>query len=414
MTWQRGRITIGLGIGRESVRAVAVRGDHIAWALERSRSEEPLAQTIGQVLADAPRARWPRRLAVAAVGPSQAQTKRLVGLPVVRDMAQLSDLVRESAPRFFLRNGVPLVTTCRAGLAGVTWGAALEKPVLDAIELACRAHRVQLSAVVPTVAVLGLTVEPGRDSTSIEWRDADVRTEVRIEAGALVDVRRANGDSAEGAALIALTSALHTLDPDGWRFADAFGAARAQPSTMLAWRPAGSRDSRSVSGWRLALAGIALVVSAAAALAGPGVAARFAERKAAARLASLAAVRRDLAFAEREVGKVTAALAEVSAFDASRYSMIRLLGDLTRALPDESALITLRLTRDAGNLVALTPRAAVVLVKLENVPGIESAEIIGPVTREMVAGKTLERVTVRFRVSPQVRRDGPRSEGAAG
>jgi hypothetical protein len=412
---RRARLTIGLGIGRESMRAVALRGDRIVWALERARGEESLAHAIGQLLADAPLTRWPRPRIIAAVGPSHAQTKRLVGLPVVSDVSQLDTVVRESASRFFLRNGVPLVTTCRAGVDGAPWGAAIERPVLEAIERACRGHRVTLSAVVPTVAVLALAVERESDSAQVIWRDGDLRSEVTAEGRTLIAVRRASTESCGDMDVTTASSALRALDPDGWRFADALGAARARPWAVLAWHPSrGGRDSRSVPGWRLALAGFALLVSATAALAGPGVAARFTERRAAARLTSLAPVRRKLAFAEREVWKVTAALAEVSAFDASRYSMTRLLGDLTRALPEESALVTLRVTRDAGSLVALTPRAAAVLVKLESVPGIEGAEIVGPVTREVVAGKALERVTVRFRVSSQARRANPGTpDGAA-
>lgn len=108
--------------------------------------------------------------------------------------------------------------------------------------------------------------------------------------------------------------------------------------------------------------------------------------------------------AEREVKKVSDALGEVAAFDASRNSTTRALADLTRALPEESALVTLRLAGESGSLVALAPRAAAVLGALENVRGVESAEIVGPVTREVVAGKAIERLTVRFRIGRDARK----------
>jgi hypothetical protein len=398
------RLTIGLGIGRDGVRAVALRAGRIAWALERARAEEPLARTIEQVLADAPIARWPRTRVIAAVGPAHAQTKRLVGLPPVSDTSRLGDVVRESASRFFLRNGVPLVTTWRPSADGMPWAAAVEQPVLEAIERACRARRVKLAAIVPTVSVLGSSADEATGAERIAWTDGELCVELAFEAGELVAARRASGASSLTAVGSRHFAGLDVLGPDGSRFADALGAARARPDAVLAWRGGGDSQARTVAGWRLALAAIATIMAGVASLAAPGVAARVAERAAMARLTALAPVRRDVTFAEREFAKLTAGLSEVAAFDAPRYPMAPLLADFARVLPDESALVTLRVVRDAGNLVVLTPRAAVVLTKLETVPGIESAEIIGPVTREVLAGKTLERVTIRFRVSAPVRR----------
>lgn len=398
------RLTIGLGIGLTAVRAVAVRSNRIAWALERARADEPLERTIGLLLAEAPLPRWARPKTVAAVGPWHAQTKRLAGLPPGSDSARLGGLVRESASRFFLKNGIPLVTTCRQAQDGAPWGAALEQPVLDAIEQACRARRVKLEAVVPTVAVLGRIADDPSVPGRTRWRDGDLLVDLTFEAGELVMVRRAGDATDLTSDECARSIMLDALGPDGSRFADALGAARSRPDRVLAWRGRRYSRTRTATGWRLAIAVIATIVAGMAWLAARGVAAGFAERNAMARLTRLAPLRRDVAFAEREFAKLMVALNEVAAFDGPRYPMSPLLADLARALPDESALVTLRVARDAGNLVALTPRAAVVLTKLETIPGVEAAEIVGPVTREVVAGKVLERVTVRFRVSPAERR----------
>lgn len=404
MNFRPRRLTIGLGIGRDTVRAVAVSAGGIACALELVRGDEPLARTIELVLADAPIARWPRPRVIAAVGPAHAQTKRLLGLPPVSDASRLGDVVRESASRFFLRNGVPLVTTWRTSADGVPWAAAIEQPVLEAIESACRTRSVKLTAIVPTVAVLGRGADEPNGLGRITWTDGDLCLDLAFEAGALVAVRRAIGGASQSGQQRNHFHALDALGPDGSRFADALGAAHADPDGVLAWRFRRNNPRRTGPTWRLALAAIAAMVTGAALLGAPGVAARVAERSAMARLTKLAPVRRDVTFAEREFSKLTAALTEVAAFDAPRYPMAVLLADFARALPDESALVTLRLVRDAGNLVVLTPRAAIMLTKLETVPGIESPEIIGPVTRELLAGKTLERVTVRFRVNAAVRR----------
>jgi hypothetical protein len=45
-----------------------------------------------------------RPRAVAAIGPSLVQVKKLSGLPLLQDSAALSAVIREGAGRFFLKN----------------------------------------------------------------------------------------------------------------------------------------------------------------------------------------------------------------------------------------------------------------------------------------------------------------------
>lgn len=407
------RLTIGLGIGRDSVRAIAIKGERIAWAVERARDDEPLSRTIEQVLADAPLPRWPRPRVAAAVGPSHSQTKRLMGLPPVADGARLDDVVRESSSRFFLKNGIPLVTTCHATAGGDLWGAAVERPVLEAIEQACKTSHVRLRAIVPTLAVLGHAVDASASSTRLEWRDGEASVEVTIEGGTLAGVRRPGPGTNRHAGDREMWPMLTALGPDGWRFADALGAARSGPAAALSWRSEKSlaRSTRAPR-WRVSLAIGAAAIAGAAVLAAPGAAARVVEQRAATSLASLGPLRASIAAAEREVEKVTSALDEVATFDQSRYSVTVLLRDLTGALPEGSAVITIRLTRASGTVVALAPRASAVVTKVEGIRGIEAVEIVGPVTREVVAGKALERVSIRFQVRPAARRQSSVSGGS--
>ncbi|MGH7649038.1 MAG: hypothetical protein ACREND_13040, partial [Gemmatimonadaceae bacterium] len=53
-----------------------------------------------------------------------------------------------------------------------------------------------------------------------------------------------------------------------------------------------------------------------------------------------------------------------------------------------------------GNVVALAPHAAAVIDAVERMPGLTSPVIIGPVTKENVGGRNVERVTVQFRLMP--------------
>ena len=247
--------------------------------------------------------------------------------------------MRESAARFFLKNGVPLVTTCRPCSDGPPWGAAIERPLLDAIENACRVRRVRLDGVVPTVAVLGLG-DRASETKCVTWIDGDVSVELSFDAGELRKVSRTNAPADLSGQEVS-SSELDILGPDGYRFADAFSAARLRRGATLGWSGRAGAGAARVPRWRLSAAAAALVVAGAAWLMAPGVSAQLAEREASDYLTRLAGARRDVTYAERELGKVTAALSEVSAFDAPRYAITLLLADVTKALPEESAIVTL-------------------------------------------------------------------------
>jgi hypothetical protein len=101
----------------------------------------------------------------------------------------------------------------------------------------------------------------------------------------------------------------------------------------------------------------------------------------------------------QRVEQVTLALDEVARFSEARRSPLALLAALTAALPAASAIVTLKVDSAGGTIVALAPRAALIVTQLEAVEAIVAPEITGPVSREIVAGRELERVTVRFRLA---------------
>lgn len=395
-----GRVTLGLAVSRDFVRGVAVRRDRILWATAVERDGEPLQATIERVLAASTLPRWPRTLVIAAVGPSSAQTKRLARLPSLAGLYAMKDLVRESAARFFLRNGVPLVTAVSRSADGEVWGTAFDRATVEAIEGACQVRRVRLSAVAPSVAVVGRAFQGDR----IAWNDGDSTAEVELRGGELAGVRRVAFPSARDGDPSSLTPTrlLASLGGDAWRFADAVGAAVSAPD-VLAWHPTG-QDAHELPRWRLVVASVATIAAAVACLVAPGVAATIAQRQAERRLTALAEVRRSVVLAERELANVTRALAEVAAFDSGAIPATMLLADLTRVMPEGSAIAALRITGDRGTLAVLAPRSAAVLSAIERVGGIEGAEIVGPVTREVVETRTVERLSIRFRFSHASRR----------
>jgi len=403
MTWRIAapvrRVTVGLAVSEDSIRAVAVKRGRILWATEAERDGELLQVTIERVLGGSLLPRWPRAVVIAAVGPASAQTKRLVGLPPLGPGTEMDSVVRESAARLFLRNGIPLVTAVSGSTHGTRWGTALDRDIVEAVERACRSRHIRLTAVTPSVAVIGLALQGDR----FAWHDGHSVAQVEAHGAELITVRRSSSDPHEQQPQPPTPApGLAPLGQGAWRFADAFGAAVAPPD-VLAWRP-NSGEGRPLARWRLAVALLAMLIAAMAWLAAPGVAATIAQRRAQQRLKAIAEVRRSVVMAERELVRVTRALTEVAAFDSGAIPATMFLAELTRSLPEGVAIVTLRLTGEASTLVALAPRAAPVLTALERVRGIDGAEIVGPVTREVVGTETVERLSVRFRFKVNERR----------
>lgn len=424
---------LGVGIATDHVSAVCVTGNVITWADARRRmSDESLEDALATLLRSVPRSRsrapwsrlaWPlpwRRAVVVAVGPAAVQVKRLVALPPLTEPAALTALVRENVQRFFLRNGVPLVTTgVRIVEPGVAWAAAFDAPVVGDVTRACRAVGLATLRVVPTVVALPRVLT----GTRATWPDGASGVVLQFNAGVLEDVRRCDDTSfsvdasgglvpaleAQGprAALVADAYAATQL-PRGGRFAwtrTAAAAALAAQTEPLALRLRASRHHAAPSARRLALAtGVFILMAVWMLLAGGVANARLARRADAARSAQAAAIRA-VQDSAATLARVTGTLQRVSAFDMARPRVTLLLAHLTRALPDGTALVALELdSAGTGTLVALAPDAQAVVDALERVPGLASPRILGPVTPETdtahPGGPALERVSLRFQLLP--------------
>ena len=80
---------------------------------------------------------------------------------------------------------------------------------------------------------------------------------------------------------------------------------------------------------------------------------------------------------ESELRNVTAALDRVDRFVSRRDDIPLLLAELARAIPDSTALLSLRIDSVETSLSVLTPRAADVIVELANVERVVSPRIVG-------------------------------------
>jgi hypothetical protein len=60
------------------------------------------------------------------------------------------------------------------------------------------------------------------------------------------------------------------------------------------------------------------------------------------------------------------------------------------------AIVSLRVDSTGGSLVIIGQRASAALSSLEKVDAVRSSRLVGPVTRELVAGREMERASIHF------------------
>jgi hypothetical protein len=392
---------IGLALASDELRAVLVRDDIVRWAARAGRDDErELAAQIAALLAQAPAPRWPRPRVVASIGPAASQVRRLTGLPPIGDPAQLARLVRESAGRFFLRNGIALETTAvRPVEPGIAWAAALEQTEVTAVEVACRMAAFPLRAIVPAVVALGAAIADGE----LAWHDGRVRAELAVRASELVSARRvpAPGEAPDSSAASAI-AALAPLGEERWRFADAYGATRVRAAEPLALRSS-AQTAATTSRRRIILAAVAAGTAAVVAIVAPVLTTWAMRVRATHQLALVAPSLRGALTTEHDLDRLTSALHEVARFERERRPPTTILAHLTHALPPGASLVAIRADSAEGTLVLLAPRAAAAMAALDTVPDLVAPETIGPITKEVVGTRELERATVRFRLAPTAR-----------
>ncbi len=179
--------------------------------------------------------------------------------------------------------------------------------------------------------------------------------------------------------------------------ADGYAVVSVVPMTDLELRaPLAAPNASSVSRARAALALSAAVVALLGGALAPALVASRQATIARTELASFDAPTRRALTELASLDAVTSALEAYGATAARRQSAIAFLSRLTVALPSETALLMIRLDSLGGTLVAVGPRASTLVSRLDSMPAVSAPEIVGPVTREVVAGRELERATVRF------------------
>lgn len=393
-------VRIGLAIGRDGVRAVMTRGPRAVWAGEMPLgSNEELQTTISALLATAPRPRWSRPVVQAAIGPHGAQTRRVVGLPELADEDALAAVVREAIGTYFLKNGVPLLTTHVRPLdPGAVMVAAIDRPYVDAIRAACKARGWRIGPIAPTAVALTHSIsEP-----QFHWTDGALTMEIsRTDAGTLEAVRtRPTRAKDANEAPLSPVPALASLGAEAVRFADAFGAAAIDPHEPLVIRPdAPELGSRMWPRGTIIRASALLLLGAAAIGLSP-FGAQWAGTRARARVNQVRPGRWQVVSTSlQQLDRVSAILHQARAFADSRTSLSTFLGELGRSLPDHSAVLEFEWRDPRGAITVVTTNPTAVLAAVRRLPGVTTVALVGSVSRQSVAGQDLQRVTIQFVMS---------------
>jgi hypothetical protein len=394
------RMRIGLSVASDGIRAVGVHAAKVEWAIHAERTpSDDLAALIVTLLRRTILPKWPRPIVMAAIGPSASQTKLLTGLPAISDAGALRAIVRENVPRFFLRNGIPLVMGgVQMEAPGSLWATALEAPVVQNIEGACGTLGLRVRLIATSLVALTCSLENQR----VEWRDGDVRTELTIGNHRLRATRRlptVGETKSPGADEPVLVAELRSLGAEAWMYADAYGATQLSGDEALVLRSDSGELDAKAAHREVRVAAAAFVIALAVAVVTPISALALRASRTSRELAAIAPRARQAERAEVDLWRISEALTEVAVFDRSRRSATQLLTQLARALPEGSALVTVRFDSLGGAVVVLAPHAASTLASLDSVAGIAAPQIIGPVTKEVVGARELERATVQFRLS---------------
>lgn len=393
---------IGLAVTHDTARVVAVKRGRVVWAGEAALSAETDPRgAIARLLRRAPGRRWPRRDVRAVVGPHASQVKCVSGLPPITDSEAISRIVRENVGTFFLKNGVPLVTTrVRLLEAGTVLAAALDRPWLATIQDACRSAGLRLAGVAPTALGLAGSLQGSR----VEWTDGVLTLELERSNGSPMAIRCRPGGTL--GVLSQPVEGLATLGDQAVRYADAYGALTIDRRDPLVLAPGEYGDSGFLRARRSLLLPGALTLASVVALTLSPLAAALIGARARRHVVEIPAQRRDAAsLTHSELQRVTGTLREIGAFAESPTPASRTLAGVARVLATGTVVRSFSLDSISGQLELLTQDPTSALAAVKRLPDLNSVAFLGPMSRQTWAGRDVQRVVITFRLT---RRGGGR------
>jgi len=332
-----------------SLHAVMMHRGAATWAGEATYAS--LAELTDAVARLAAEPAHPCRRLVVTLERPVVQLRTLADLPPVSHRA-LAAVVAHQASRFFRKNGVPLVTDAvwvgaePAGLRG--W---------------------------PPRRLIRFVLGRAREPPSRPIARAAAAAEPLIEAIAA-------GARAAGLALEAIAP------PQGDAALSLFSPALRQTRARVA--------RRGLRRWFLTAAG-AWTLAATLFVVRLG----WERRRVGAELTALDEPVRAVLAARRDLRDAAAAVEAVASVERSKGAALDVLAAVAAALPDSAVLTSFTWGAGAGGvLTGAAQRASDVVARLERA-GLQELRLEGPVVREAIGGRALERFTIVFRESPR-------------
>jgi hypothetical protein len=381
---------LGIAVTTGELRAVLAEGAQILWRGARSlQPGEQMGDAIAALLRDIPRAHLRSARVIAAIGPAMSQVKKLGGLPATIDQPSVQQLLRTNPQRFFL-GGDGVQSLPVAYRNGVWWGAVFRASVVSEIERGCAGAKLKYLGCVPGVTAMAAVCQPGAEV--VHCQDGALHISIALRDGVWTDIRRERTVESRETTV----AGTQQLGDEAHVYSAAYAAARSSARSPLLLRA--TREASRPRLRRFVLLGIAAAIALGGALAGPGIRAQRDLSLDTARLTRLEASAKSWRPAANRLTATAAALDEIDHFAGDRRSVVQLLGGISRALPESTAIVSLRMDSAAVNLTILATNAAAVVARFNGITEFEDARIAGALTRENVAGVSLQRVAVRFRL----------------
>lgn len=338
------RLRIGISIDGDAIHAVAVRRRAVVWrGACIARSRDGLRDDISALLKPCPRAKHSR--AVAVLGSGHARVKPLRGFEKVSRPELVDQAILANPERFFLREERGLVFShAFKGDGGVWHVAAFSRATTLAAEGGC------IDASVELVRCLARVTGP---SMSLP-EDLDV------EFGRAYQAATEKGRSQ-------------------------FYSNSDSTNSRIRLR---RRMRRRLLGGLIAAACIAVLIA-------PTISAERLRRAATAQLEEARIPLRPVAASMAALAKATSMLRRIDEFDRSRQSMLRYLSSLSDALPESTAVLSMRVDTATATTVIVTRSGPSVLGEFAAMPQLVAPRLIGAVSREQIGGVEYDRLAVR-------------------
>ena len=325
----------------ETIRAVAYSRRRSLGVWKAARTPSGLESDLTSLLAKVPRARIRARNLWVWLPPSDVCVKRLTGLPPIDADARLLRLVEQQTSRFFLHAHVAKPVVSAAVIDGQPTAALFDDVAVQAIQSAAATARMRLRAIAPS----------------------EYTAPVERDKRRAFSARRA-------------------------------GRQRSRTAS-LAWVPEANyrRTKLAIRSALSAAVGISLMLAIVA----KGLRAELQLRASRAVIARLRAYEPALDSMETQLRRFEQIDEETRRFETGRRYATQLVGELASALPESTAVVSLKADSTGVTLGVLAGDVGGVVSGLLEAPYFTSAQIQGAVVEERVGDQRLERSTLRVR-----------------